>query len=62
MPEQMKEALLRDLTRPVAVGERINMHVIQQARQKEPDYEAMRRVIAGSQAAGTHPAQDDQAA
>lgn len=61
MPEHMKEAFLRDMARPVAVGERVNVHVVQAVRQREPDYEAMRRVIAGNGTAGNHPP-DDQAA
>jgi hypothetical protein len=38
---------IEQLFRPKAVGEPVNMHVVQQAIEPEPDFEAMRRLIQG---------------
>jgi hypothetical protein len=43
------EGYLHDLTRPIAVGARVNVHVIQASQEPEPDFEAMRRLVAGTQ-------------
>jgi hypothetical protein len=39
---------LQNMTTPVAVGERIDVHVIPSVKEPEPDYEAMRRAIVGA--------------
>lgn len=40
-------AKLREMTRTTAVGEKINVHVITAAPEPKPDFEAMRRLVAG---------------
>lgn len=51
---------LQDMTRPVAVGERVNMHVIPKVSAPEPDYEAMRRVVLGTDSKETAPTRDER--
>ena len=39
---------ISDALRPKAEGEPVNIHVIPQLTQPKPDFEAMRRLIAGT--------------
>lgn len=38
---------LRDITRPTAVGDKVNVHVIVAKPEPTPDFEAMRLLVAG---------------
>ena len=62
MSDYVKEGFLRDMTRPVAVGDRVNVHVVKSVQAIEPDYEAMRRVIAGDNKDGEQAIGDERAA
>ena len=53
---------LQNMTTPIAVGDRVDVHVIPSTKEPEPDYEAMRRVVAGrDQQKINEPASDDSA-
>jgi hypothetical protein len=36
---------LSDLVKPTAVGEPVNVHVVQPAHEPQPDFDAMKRLI-----------------
>jgi hypothetical protein len=54
------DALLRDMMRPTSVGTKINVHIIPANIEPAPDFEAMRRLVAGSNKLDGTPTKDDE--
>ena len=50
---------IREMTRVTAVGDKVNVHVIQAVSEPKPDFEAMRRLVAGPENEGKATKADD---
>jgi hypothetical protein len=59
MPHTTSAVDVEQLFRPKPIEEPVNVHVVEQAREREPDFEAMRRLIQGEDEDHSESARDE---